>query len=396
MNISKIILILVPILCIYLLFFNRDSIQKSTNKKPNIEIFESKKPISASLIQYAESSISDSRKNAITKAVAEVSPAVVGINVISVKRVQRWSRDPFWDLFFPPPVYENEVKGLGSGFFISPDGYLITNEHLIQNAKKIVVTTTKGKKYDVQDYWTDRVTDIALLKIKGDDFPYTRMGNSDDIIVGEWIIALGNPFGLFEHNNEPSVTVGVISAKDRDFSFGKDRRIYQDMIQTDASINPGNSGGPLVNSVGEVIGMNTFIFTGSRYSEGSIGLGFAMPINKIKEIVKDLEKYGKINREFYTGLRYADISRYLMYTLDLQTNRGVLITGVDRISPADEAGIKVGDIIIGLNGKGVNNFNNLNNIFLESDSRQGDLIEFKILREKKEFFITLKLAPLKK
>ena len=396
MNVSKIILILVPILCIYLLFFNRDSIQKSADKKPNIEIFESEKPISASLIQYAESSISVSRKNAITKAAAEVSPAVVGINVISVERVQRWSRDPFWDLFFPPPVYEKEVKGLGSGFFISPDGYLITNEHLIQNAKKIVVTTTKGKKYDVQDYWTDRVTDIALIKIKGDNFPYTRMGNSDDIIVGEWIIALGNPFGLFEHNNEPSVTVGVISAKDRDFSFGTDRRIYQDMIQTDASINPGNSGGPLVNSIGEVIGMNTFIFTGGRYSEGSIGLGFAMPINKIKEIVKDLEKYGKINREFYIGLRYSDISKYLMYTLDLQTNRGVLVTGVDNNSPADKADIKVGDIVIGLNGKEVNNFSNLNNIFLESDSRQGDSIEFKILRKKKEFNITLKLAPLKK
>jgi len=396
MNVSKIILILVPVLCIYLLFYNRGSIQKSDNKKPNIEIFESKKPISASLRQYAESSISDSRKNAITKAVADVSPAVVGINVISVERVQRRSRDPFWDLFFPPPVYENEVKELGSGFFISPDGYLITNEHLIHNAKKIVVTTTKGKKYDVQDYWTDTVTDIALLKIRGENFPYIRMGNSDDIIVGEWIIALGNPFGLFDYNNEPSVTVGVISAKDRDFSIGKDGRIYQDMIQTDASINPGNSGGPLVNSVGDVIGMNTFIFTAGRYSEGSIGLGFAIPINKIRKIVKDLEKYGKINREFYTGLQYADISRYLMYTLDLSTNRGVLIIGVDNNSPADNADIKVGDIVIGLNGKEVYNFNNLNNILLESDSRQGDSIEFKILRKKKEFNITLKLAPLKK
>jgi serine protease Do len=397
MNISKIIIITVPILCLYLLFYSKDLFKKSSTQKPNIEVFESKKPVSTSERSQTQSSINVSRRNAITEAVAKASPAVVGINVVSVKRVvYGWSRDPFWNLYFPPRVYENEVKELGSGFFISADGYIVTNEHVVQNAKKIVITTTKGEKFSVEDYWTDKVTDIALLKIKENNSPYFIMGNSDDIIVGEWAIALGNPFGLFDYNNEPSVTVGVISAKDRDFPFGEEGRIYQDMVQTDASINPGNSGGPLVNSDGEVIGINTFIFTGSDYSKGSIGLGFAIPINKIKKIIKDLEKYGKINREVYLGLHFSNISKYLTYTLKLKTDKGVLVTEKDKNSPADKAGMEIGDVVVGLNGREVNNFDDLNIIFLESDLRAGDIIELSIVRGAEKFNTKVKLEPLKK
>ena len=399
MNISRVILVVIPLLIVYLLFYQKPE-KKQTTQKPNVEIFESVKDSVKDRVRAAplkaQSSVSDSRSNAITRSVAEVSPAVVGINVISVERYIRKSRDPFFDLFFPPRVIENEVKGLGSGFFISSDGYIVTNEHVIHNAKKIVVTTTKGNKYTVEDYWSDKVTDIALLKIKGGNFPYIKMGDSDDIIVGEWAIALGNPFGLFDYNDNPSVTVGVISAIDRDFSVGRDNRVYQDMIQTDASINPGNSGGPIVNGNAEVIGMNTFIFTGNQYSQGSIGLGFAIPINKVKKIINDLEKYGKIDRNVYDGMHFYDINRYLMQILDLKTDKGIVVASIENNSPAEKAGIEVGDIVIEFNGKRINKFDDYKKSLLESDIRPNDIVEYTILRDNKKYKISLKFAPPKK
>ena len=395
MNISKVILIVIPLLILFLLFYQEPG-KKQTIEKPDVEIFESVKTPVPAAPPETQSSISNSRSNAVTTAVAEVSPAVVGINVISVERYIRKSRDPFFDLFFPPRIIENEVKGLGSGFIISSDGYIVTNEHVIHNADKIVVTTTKGDKYTVEDYWSDKVTDIALLKIKGDNFPYIKMGDSDDIIVGEWAIALGNPYGLFDYNNNPSVTVGVISAIDRDFSVGKDNRVYQDMIQTDASINSGNSGGPLVNSNAEVIGMNTFIFTSNQYSQGSIGLGFAIPINKAKKIINDLEKYGKIDRNVYDGMHFYPISRYLMQILDLKTNKGIVVAGIENSSPAEKAGIKVGDVVIEFNGKKIDNFDDYKKSLLEGDIRPNDIVSYTILRENKKYTISLKFAPPKK
>ncbi|MFC1558144.1 S1C family serine protease [candidate division KSB1 bacterium] len=395
MNISRIILVVIPLLIVYLLFYQKPA-KKQPVEKPDVEIFESVKTPVQPAPPEAQSTISNSRSNAVTKAVAEVSPAVVGINVISVERYIQKSRDPFFDLFFPPRVIENEVKGLGSGFFISSDGYIVTNEHVIHDADKIVVTTTKGDEYTVEDYWSDKVTDIALLKIKGDNFPYIEMGDSDDIIVGEWAIALGNPFGLFDYNNNPSVTVGVISAIDRDFAVGRDKRVYQDMIQTDASINPGNSGGPVVNSDAEVIGMNTFIFTGNQYSHGSIGLGFAIPINKVKKIIDDLEKYGKIDRSVYNGMHFYDINRYLMQILDLKTNKGIVVAGVENNSPAEKAGIKIGDLVIEFNGKKINKLDDYEKSLLETEIRPNDIGKYTILRENKKHIISLKFALPKK
>ncbi|RMG66127.1 MAG: 2-alkenal reductase, partial [Calditrichaeota bacterium] len=226
----------------------------------------------------ANDALSGSRQNAITRAVARVSPAVVGITVLQVRRyVQRspFGDDPLFQFLFPElrdRVIEQPVESLGSGFLITADGYLLTNEHVVENAEKVVVTMTDGSKHNATVVGTDRVTDIALLKIEGNDFPYIPMGNSDEILVGEWVIALGNPFGLFNINDKPTVTVGVVSSVDVD--WGRDSqsgRLYLDMIQTDAAINRGNSGGPLVNALGEVIGMNTFIFTGSPYEQGWAG-----------------------------------------------------------------------------------------------------------------------------
>ncbi|MFQ5751242.1 MAG: S1C family serine protease [bacterium] len=254
--------------------------------------------------------ISNSRRNAITQAVERVSGAVCGINVTQIREYFRSPiyDDPFFRLLFPERSFRQTVKSLGSGFLISPDGYILTNEHVVHNADEIVVVLSDGSTQNAKIVGTDYVTDIAVLKIKGENHPYINFGNSDDVIIGEWVIALGNPFGLFEINSKPTVTVGVVSAVDRDFGKQKNDRVYQDMIQTDAAINQGNSGGPLVNSLGEVIGLNTFIFTGSEYNSGSIGLGFAIPVNRIKRVLKELKKYGEVNRRFWSGLEVDDIT----------------------------------------------------------------------------------------
>ncbi|MBC8043628.1 MAG: trypsin-like peptidase domain-containing protein, partial [Rhizobacter sp.] len=245
---------------------------------------------SAQPVQTRGDEISNSRRNAITNAVAAASPAVVGINVTEVREYQTADpfRDPFFDQFFgnrrrKSPTYRQEVKSLGSGFLISADGYIVTNAHVVANgnATKVVVTTTDKKRYDAKLIGTDVLMDIALLKIDVTSRVFLRLGNSDDATVGEWAIAIGNPFGLFEINDKPTVTVGVVSATGLDFP--SDDKSYKGMIQTDAAINSGNSGGPLLNANAEVMGVNTFIYTGG--GQGSIGIGFAIPINRVKKIV---------------------------------------------------------------------------------------------------------------
>src|SRR5690606_39227400 len=257
--------------------------------------------------QQLNNNIDNSRRNIITETVGKVSPAVVGINVIEIRQYRNpfgnfFGDDPFFRQFFGTPNYNQRVQGLGSGFLISPDGYIITNDHVAGNAAEITVTMTNGKHYPAEIIGSDPVSDICLLKIDGSDFPYIPLGNSEEIIIGEWVIALGNPFGLFELNDKPTVTVGVISATGMNLE-PLNNRYYLNMIQTDAAINGGNSGGPLVNSLGEAIGMNTLIFTGGTGSTGNIGLGFAIPINKIKRIVTELKENGSINRDFDIGLR---------------------------------------------------------------------------------------------
>ena len=191
-----------------------------------------------------------SRQNAITRAVAKVSPAVVGINVIAVQQVTvrdpfaGFFNDPFFKPFFGDRTYKQEVKELGSGFIISPDGYIVTNDHVAGNATDVTITLSGGKQMKAKVVGSDSYTDICLLKVDGKDLPYVTIGNSDDVIIGEWTIAFGNPFGLFEINDKPTVTVGVISATG--MKLGQlENRYYRDMIETDAAINGGNSGGPL-------------------------------------------------------------------------------------------------------------------------------------------------------
>jgi serine protease Do len=337
--------------------------------------------------------ITNSRSNIITETVKNVSPSIVGINVIEIREYKdpffSFFDDPFFQRFFGNRgTYNQEVKGLGSGYIISSDGYIVTNDHVAGNATKITVTLTDGRSFDAKIIGTDSASDICLLKIDGDDLPFVTLGNSDDIIIGEWVIALGNPFGLFELNDKPTVTVGVISATGMNLDAINDR-FYLNMIQTDASINGGNSGGPLVNSLGEVIGMNTLIFTSGNNS-GSIGLGFAIPVNKIKRIIEELKEKGSIDRNFEIGMRIQTIDEGIASYYHLKSAKGVIVTKIYPNTPAEIGGIEVGDIIIEVEGFKINNENSIFSVFHEF--RTGQTITVKIIRDEKELTKQMKLV----
>jgi serine protease Do len=336
--------------------------------------------------------LSNQRGTAITRAVATASPAVVGINVTEVQQYrvqdpfsQFYGNDPFFRQFFGDRTYQREVKSLGSGFIVSPDGYILTNDHVAGNAKEITVTLTNKEKYKAELVGTDMVSDISLLKIEGKNFPYLRLGNSDDVLIGEWAIALGNPFGLFEISDKPTVTVGVVSATGMNLN-AEQGRYYRGMIQTDAAINSGNSGGPLLNSLGEVIGINAVIFTPNQ---GSIGLGFAIPINRVKGVLAELKKNGKIERNFWTGLDIQTVDARVARYFGLDKAEGVIVSDVKRGSPAERAGFKVGDIITDVNNEHIMNEDNIQAIV--SEGKAGDVLKMKVIREKKVLNLNLTL-----
>lgn len=340
--------------------------------------------------------ISNQRRNLITETVKKVSPAVVGISVTEIRQYRDpmysfFEDDPFWRNFFGGRTIPQEVKMLGSGTIISPDGYILTNDHVAGNGNKITVTLTNGKHLEAKKVGTDPASDICLLKIDGNNLPYIPLGNSDDVLIGEWVIALGNPMGLFEINDQPTVTVGVISATGMNLD-PVNNRYYLGMLQTDAAINSGNSGGPLVNSVGELIAMNTLIYTAG--SSGSIGLGFAIPINKVKRIVEELRKNGTIDRNFWVGMSVQTIDDGIADYYKLASSKGVIVTHIDPNSPASKAGIEVGDIITEVEGFKITNEQSITGIFQEF--RTGQTISLKIIREKENLIKKMKLERAKK
>ena len=339
---------------------------------------------------FAQPNVNSSRKTAITRAIEKVGPAVACINVQQNVSAYTTS-DPFFRYFFPPEIYP--MKSSGSGVVISPDGYVLTNTHVVENASKISVTLSGGDEYDAEVIGVDKTSDLALLLLNGNNFPFAEMGDSDDLIIGEWVIALGNPFELFSVSNQPTASVGIISANHMDFGMQKESgRVLQNMMQTDAAINPGNSGGPLVNSEGKVIGINTFIFTGSNYNRGSIGIGFAIPINTAKRIAKELKTSGSIDRSFTTGLVVQPLTRSMIRHLNIPFRDGVIVVHVDKNSSAQKAGIAIGDIIITAAGNKVNSPSDIRDIIAEKDLRSGDIIKFKIFRENAYLNIRLKLG----
>lgn len=337
----------------------------------------------------ADGDLTSSRQTAITRAVQEISPAVVGINVTAVKeqRSPFSMNDPMLREFFGNDPLLNqlfgsqkiEIRSLGSGFLISPDGYIVTNEHVVKDATKIIVTMTDGSKRTANIVGQDDQADIALLKIDGSHLPYCRLGNSDSILVGEWVIAFGNPFGLFDINDKPTVTVGVVSSLRMNLAKIGSRN-YSSMIETDAAINPGNSGGPLVDANGRVIGMNTMIYTGG-VSNAYIGYGFAIPINKVRRIIEDLRKYGKVIRNGWTGLALQRVDRQMARYFGLSEPTGALVSNVDPGSPAARGGFEPGDLILRFQERPVRSAASLESQL--DDLEPGEKVLFEVLRNDK-------------
>lgn len=348
------------------------------------------KLISEQLKQDAQKEILNSRQTIITETVKNISPAVVGITVKEVKKYayqNPFGNDPFFRRFFGNQVFNKEVTGLGSGAIISSDGYILTNDHVAGSADQITVTLSNGKHYAAKIVGTDITSDICLLKIDEENVPYIPFGDSDEILIGEWVIALGNPFGLFEISDKATVTVGVISATGMNLS-PVDNRYYLDMIQTDASINQGNSGGPLVNSIGELIGMNTLIWT-AEGSSGNVGVGFAIPSNKLQKIVKELKESGVFERNFWTGLRIHSIDEGIANYYKLDDTRGVIITDILDESPASKAGLQPGDIIREVDGFKIDNYETLKGVL--QNYKTGETVSMKLLRDNKTQNIKMKL-----
>ncbi|NOZ07302.1 MAG: trypsin-like serine protease [FCB group bacterium] len=344
----------------------------------------------------APAELNNLRQTAITLAIEKVSPAVVGINVTQLKkqRTGTFGIDPFWGNFFPQ-TRTYKVESLGSGVVISSDGYIVTNAHVVEDAYEIIVTFAGGHQAEGELVGTDKLTDIALIKVDGEDHPYAEMGDSEDLMVGEWAIALGNPLGLFNVGYMPTATVGIISGLHMDFGQKGSGQVYQNMIQTDASINPGNSGGPLVNALGEVIGINTFIMTGQGYSTGSIGIGFAIPIGRVKTIADELKQYGKIERNFVTGVQVQAINSYLQKYLRLPTANGVIVTDIEKYSSGEKSGLEIGDIILQVEDQDVNSRDDIIRVIDEHFHKVGDIVKLKVLREGKTLDLQLELAERK-
>jgi len=304
--------------------------------------------------------VDDSRRNAIVRAIEKAAPAVVSVNVIQVEAervLEPFSRD-FWDLFYSRPkllLREKQLNCVGSGFFIDKEGHIVTNYHVVETADKVAtVTLADGRVLDVELIGVDKRTDIAVLRAKGADLPSIALGDSNNLLIGEWAIAIGNPFGVLIEDPRPTVSVGVVSANHRRISpsIGEGERLYQDMIQTDAAINPGNSGGPLVNANGEAIGVNTMIFSPSG---GSVGLGFAIPINRMRRVAQEIIQFGH-RRDPWAGFKVEDIAGLhsdFRAQLGVAVDTGCVVVNLLTTSPVYQAGLRPGDVILGINGQRV-------------------------------------------
>ncbi len=292
----------------------------------------------------------------------------------------------FWEPFeryFGPMPRQQKQRSLGSGFILSHDGLILTNNHVVENAEEIVVQTADDKEYKAKVVGRDSKTDLAVIKIdadKSDDLKPVVLGNSDELRVGDWIFAVGNPFGLSN-----TVTAGIVSAKSRFIGQGS----YDDFIQTDAAINPGNSGGPLVNLKGEVVGINSAIFSRSG---GNIGIGFAIPINLAKELLPQLQEKGRVTRG-WLGVYIQRVTPEIAESLKLDKSRGALVADVMADTPAAEAGIEVGDVIVEFDGHAVKESTDLPLIVARTPI--GKAADVKIIRNGKTQTVSVTIGELK-
>jgi serine protease Do len=314
-------------------------------------------------------------------------PVVVNIATASQRSARSGSNDPIEDFFsrlFGEAVpRENNLRSLGSGILINKDGEILTNYHVVRYADTIKVKLADQSEHEARLIGKDDRTDLALIKIRKStgNFPFAKLGTSAQLDVGDWVMAIGNPFGL-----EHTVTAGIVSAKGRVIGAGP----YDNFIQTDASINPGNSGGPLINAAGEVVGVNSAIFS---QSGGNVGIGFAIPIDLAKKVVEQLRKNGRVVRG-WLGVRAQDVTPAIAQSLGLTRSPGemAVVTEVTENSPAADAGVKTGDIIVEFNGKPVPKSHDFPGVI--ADTPPGQRITLKIIHEKKEQTVAVKIGEL--
>ena len=306
----------------------------------------------------------------------KVTPSVVNISTVSRKKIVQpfFEMNPLFEDFFGGPQYRRD-KSLGSGFIISQDGFIVTNDHVVRDAESIQVKLSNEKVYDARIVGSDQKTDIAVIKINATDLPAAVLGNSDKLEAGQWAIAIGNPFGL-----ERSMTVGVISATGRS-NVGIET--YENFIQTDASINPGNSGGPLLNVYGEVIGINTAIVAAGQ------GIGFAIPVNMAKPIFTQLIQKGSVSRG-WMGVTIQPLTEELARSFGLGKARGALINDILAGSPAEKAGIRQGDVITAFNGTEVKDPAHLQRLVAEAGV--GKPVKVTVFRDGKAVELSMTLS----
>ncbi len=362
----------------------------------------------SSLVPQARALSSESMpltSNIFVDIAKQQNPAVVSVSMkAKPKKPKGQFRSPgrpdqreqfrdFYDKFFrqqPGPRGDNTPRrgGAGSGFIIDADGHILTNNHVVEGADTLLVSLDGDKEYTATLIGNDPKTDLALIKIKREDgdstpFPYLRMGDSDKLEVGEWVVAIGNPFGLSH-----TVTVGVVSAKGRNIGAGQ----YDEFIQTDASINPGNSGGPLINIKGEVIGINTAIISGGGPGGGNVGIGFAIPVNMAKSILTDLREKGKVTRG-WLGVMIQKITPDLAKSFSLTDKKGALVGDVIPEGPAAKAGIKRGDVIVKFNGQEVSSMEQLPKIVARTTPNTDVNVE--VVRDGEPMTLNVRIAILK-
>jgi S1-C subfamily serine protease len=339
---------------------------------------------------------SEARRTANVRAAERVAPSVV--SVIGLERQVVAGVDPraqeYFRRFFPdvPTFHSEYVPRFGSGVVLDSKGFFLTNHHLVGNAAQIWLTLPDGREFEAEVVGTDAKYDLAVIRVKQQGahvFETAPIASTDDLMVGEWVVALGNPFGNLL-DPRPSVTVGVVSALHRDVRYGEGEAIYKDMIQTDAAINPGNSGGPLVNADGEVVGINTFIFSPAG---GSVGIGFAIPISIALGAAEELILYGHV-RGVWVGIAVQPLTGPLADQLGVGRAAGLVVWSLERNSPADRAGLRLGDVIRSVNGHQVQNATEAQRSIF--GARVGDTITFRVERSggaTVEIPVTLETLP---
>lgn len=318
---------------------------------------------------------------AIVEIAEQTTPTVVTIRVTQTVQAPQ---NPF-SRFFGNPQGQPEQRqreGLGSGVIVSQDGYILTNNHVVENADEIMVDLSNGESYEGEIIGRDPRTDIAVVKIEAENLEAIEIGNSDNVRVGEMVLAIGSPLGDYLAN---SVSMGIISAKERTINIIDQGAGYESFLQTDAAINRGNSGGALVNMNGELIGINSAI---ASQTGGSIGIGFAVPSNLARDVMKSLIEDGEVERA-YLGIFGDDINRPLARALGLENSRGIIVNNVEEGTPADEAGLQQGDVIKSLNGNAIESYASFRTAIATSDP--GDEITLEIIRdgETREIDVTL-------